>query len=113
MSKLTEELRTMGCDMDGALNRFLQDEEFYAECYAQVMSDPSFDQLKSALDAGDVEEAFHCAHTLKGVIANMGLTPLLNIVVDLVEPLRAGKLDGMQEKYAALLAERKKYEALL
>lgn len=112
MSKLIDELRAMGCDMDGALNRFLQDEEFYEECYAQVLQDASFEHLKEALDQGNTEEAFHCAHTLKGVIANMGLTPLLDVVVELVEPLRAGKIEGMLDKYEELMEERGKFEKL-
>ena len=28
-----EQLKQAGCDIDGALERFLQDEEFYLECY--------------------------------------------------------------------------------
>lgn len=113
MSELTDKLQSMGCDMDGALNRFLQDENFYLDCYKQVLDDEAFGKLKEALENKQTEEAFHYAHTLKGVIANMGLTPLYNIVVRIVEPLRAGSIENLMPIYEELMTEREKYKALL
>ena len=42
-----------------------------------------------AIDSGNLEAAFDAAHTLKGVVGNMGLTPLYKAVCDIVQPLRA------------------------
>ncbi|MDD7402558.1 MAG: Hpt domain-containing protein [Butyribacter sp.] len=109
MEKLISDLQNLGCDMEGAMERFLDDEEFYVECYEKVINDAGFWELKDALEEHDVKKSFECAHTLKGVIANMGLTSLYEIMTEMVEVLRKGKEDGVLEKYNKLMEERKKY----
>lgn len=99
--------------MEGAMNRFLQDEDFYLDCYKQVLDDEAFGKLKESLDAGNTEDAFHYAHTLKGVIANMGLTPMYDTVVEIVEPLRAGSMDGLMPIYEKLMQEREDFKQLI
>ncbi|MCD7826555.1 MAG: Hpt domain-containing protein [Clostridiaceae bacterium] len=113
MSRKLTMLEEWGCDIDGAMERFLDDEAFYFECYGQVITDPCFDRLCEALEQHDIRSAFDCAHTLKGVIANMGLTPLEQILIDIVEPLRGGDDSGCMEKYKELMEERKKYLEIL
>jgi len=109
MDKRLIELKSWGCDIAGAMERFLDDEEFYFECYGQALEDAGFEQLKEALDAHNVRQAFEHAHSLKGIIANLGLTSLYNIIVDIVEPLRLGQEDGVAKKYEELLQERDRY----
>ena len=112
MDRRLIELESWGCDIAGAMERFLGDEEFYFECYEQALEDPGFEQLKEALDAHNIKEAFDHAHSLKGIIANLGLTSLFDIIFDIVEPLRAGKEDGVADKYEELLKERERYVSL-
>ena len=95
MDRKLERLRDWGCDVDGALERMLDDEEFYLECLSMLMEDEGFDALSAALEQGDVSTAFDRAHALKGVLANLGLTPLFEQVEKIVEPLRAGIMDGL------------------
>ena len=94
MCEVLEKLRAWGCDLDGALERFLGDEELYKSCLPMVAEDESFDGLKEALAEDERKKAFDCAHTLKGVFANMGITPMFDTVEKIVEPLRAGINDG-------------------
>lgn len=103
---LLQELRDWGCDVDGALERFVGDKELYQECLYTVLTDKAFVGLGEALKCGAVKEAFDCAHTLKGVLANMGLTPMLDITVRIVEPLRDGNTEGVLEAYEELLASK-------
>ena len=57
--------------------------------------------------AKDVKAAFEAAHKLKGVSANMGITPVNDIVNDLVEELRAGNLpDDALERHSKIVAIR-------
>ena len=49
MCEVLEKLRAWGCDLDGALERFLGDEELYKSCLPMVAEDESFDGLKEAL----------------------------------------------------------------
>jgi hypothetical protein len=94
MDSRIERLGAWGCDVKGALNRMLDDEDFYLECLAAIPGDPNYAALEEALRAHDGKKAFDCAHTLKGVLANMGLTPLYAKTEEIVEPLRAGRCDG-------------------
>lgn len=109
MDERIKVLEDLGCDIEGAMERFLEDEEFYLECYDKVIIDPCFEELKEALDAHDLKRGFECAHTLKGVLSNLGLTSLYNIIFEMVETLRAGSEEDLLGKYQILMAERAKY----
>lgn len=100
---LLEELKNWGCDIDGAMERFVGDEELYKTCLYTVLDDKAFTGLGEALRTNKVKEAFDYAHTLKGVLANMGLTPMYDVTVRLVEPLRAGNQEGLFPVYEELL----------
>lgn len=115
MSSLIDRLRAAGADMDGAMDRMLQDEELYASCFTMFMSDPAFDELTAALDAKDYERAFDAAHSLKGVSANLGLTNMFHLVEALVEPLRYKMPDSADLKAlcASVLSERDSLKTLL
>lgn len=110
---LLEELRNWGCDIDGALERFVGDEELYKTCLYTVLDDKSFGGLGEALEAGQVREAFDYAHTLKGVLANMGLTPMYDITVRIVEPLRTGDTEGLPALYEELLQAKSVLAAMV
>lgn len=113
MSKLTEELSAHGCDMKVTLERFLGDEDFYEKCLREMLNDSSFEELGKALEENNVKAAFESAHTLKGLAANMGLDPMLDIVVELVEPLRNGIIDGLDDTYRRLMTEKKEYDNII
>lgn len=113
MKKSYSELRKWGCDVDGALERVVGDEELYRDCLQSIARDEAFFALGDALRAGDVGRAFDHAHTLKGVLANLGLTPLYDIVVCIVEPLRVKNADGVMEEYEKLLAARQRLETMI
>ena len=76
MSNRLEKLAALGCDVTGAMDRFLNDEEFYFSCYDKFMGDLGFVQLKNDLNNHDIPASFDCAHALKGVIANLGLAAM-------------------------------------
>lgn len=103
MNAKIEELRGWGCDVKGALERMAGDEEFYLECLNTIPEEPCFPGLEKALQERNVSQAFDCAHTLKGVLANLGLTPMFDKTVEIVEPLRAGKDEGLTGKMNELM----------
>lgn len=113
MNEKLLKLANWGCDIQGALPRFLEDEDFMLECIAQVSTDPAFESLGRSLDEKNAADGFDAAHTLKGILANTGLTPLYNIIVRIVEPLRAGKTDGLKPEYALLIDQREQLKRLL
>lgn len=106
MKELFVKLKEAECDVEGALARFLGDEELYEQFYGELLNDEAFGKLGLALDEHRISDAFEYAHTLKGIIGNMGLTPLFETVCDIVEPLRIGSIDGVMVKYYELLKQK-------
>lgn len=88
MGQLLHKLNNWGCDINKTLHRFLGNEQLYCSCLSDLVKEATFEKLQEALLTNNGKEAFSCAHTLKGVIANMGITPMLDIIIRIVEPLR-------------------------
>ena len=86
-----EGLQKLGADTNDGLQRCVNDEGFYLGLVDEVLRRDDFDELKSALDAGDIEGAFEKAHTMKGVYANLSLDSLCKPVSEITEILRAEK----------------------
>lgn len=102
-------LKAWGCDMDAALERVVQDEELLEDCLKLFYDDAEFFSLKQHLEDGDTQKAFDSAHTLKGVSANLGLTPLYKAICAMVEPLRAGKTEELMPIYDCMMQIREEY----
>ncbi len=83
-----EELRAFGANVDEGVKRCVNNEEFYLKMVRKAMEDQSVDDLEKALDEKDLDQAFEVAHALKGVLANLALTPLSDPVSEMVELLR-------------------------
>lgn len=125
MKEQWEKLRGWGCDIDGAMERVAGDEDLFSYCLKIFVSDENFAQLGESLNKADYVGAFEHAHALKGVAANLGLTPLVKPVSELTELLR-GKKDAapgtvlppepaekLEDLYEQLLARKAEFEALL
>lgn len=85
---LKQKLVESGVDVEGTLRRFMGNEALFMKFLTKFKSDSSYTNLKTSLDNGDFEAAFKAAHTLKGVSANLGLTPITQPVSALTELLR-------------------------
>ena len=83
-----ELLESKGCKTSEGLNRCLNNKDFYLMLVSKSLKDDSFENLKKALEEKDYNRAFEMAHSLKGVLGNLSLTPLFNIVNELTELLR-------------------------
>ena len=88
----------MGADYQNVLNRF-PNEAFIKNFVLKFLDDNSYANLKEAIAAGNVEEAFRAAHTLKGVCLNLGFDNLYKVSSDITEILRVGKLTGTKEAF--------------
>lgn len=103
-SELLSRLSEYGVDLSSTMERFVGNEELYLKCFDMFLSDGNLQLLKDALIQKDYEAAFNAAHTLKGITANMGFSPLLAPVSTLVEALRAGDYSDLDTQYAAVAA---------
>lgn len=108
MSRLIEKLTEYGADITGILERFLEDEELYESCIETFYSDTGFNNLGIAILNKQYDAAFNYAHTLKGVTGNMGLTPLYNSIVVLVEALRNKDYSQVEMQYTDMMKEYNK-----
>ena len=113
MREFKEIFDAYGADYSATMNRFMGNEAMYLRFLDMLFEDESLRQLGEALEAKDAASAFAAAHTLKGVVANMGLTPLYRAVCILVEPLRTGEQRAdYPALYQAVQAEFEKADRL-
>ena len=103
MADFKSAFESYGGDYAATMGRFLGNEAMYLRFLDMLFQDESLRQLGAALETGDLKSAFEAAHTLKGAVGNMGLTPLYQAVCAIVVPLRTGE---RREDYPAL------YEAI-
>lgn len=108
--KILDALKEWKCDVEGALERFLDDEELYLQCLNIFSTDENFAKLKEYIDSKSYQDAFDSAHTLKGVAGNLGLTPLYMAIIDIVESLRAKDYTNLNALYDEI---DKQYQAYL
>ena len=84
-----DSLKQFGANVDEGLKRCMNNEEFYLKLVTKAVEDASYDKLKDAVEAGDLDAAFEAAHALKGVSANLALTPIYEPIFEITELLRA------------------------
>ena len=82
-------LKEYGANTDEGLKRCFGNEAFYLKLVASVPKEASFTKLSEAMAGGDLNAGFEAAHALKGVLANLSMTPILAPVEELTELLRA------------------------
>ncbi len=84
-----EKLESFGADVASGLSRCMGNEEFYLKMVDMMIRENSIDQLKVAIEKGNLDEAFEAAHALKGVAANLSITPISEPAVEITEFLRS------------------------
>lgn len=77
-----------GADVESTVRRFMGNEAMYEKFLKKFTDNSNYSGLEESIAAGDYEEAFKCAHTLKGVSANLGLDPIYKASSDLTEEVR-------------------------
>ena len=82
-------LKQFGADTDDGLTRCMGNEGFYFKLIGKVVEDKNFEALEEAVAAKDLAAAFDAAHSLKGVLGNLALTPIYDPVFEITELLRA------------------------
>ena len=108
-----EKMNEIGANTSEGLGRCLNNEAFYLRMVKMAVSDTGYERLKEALEQGDLNAGFERAHALKGVLANVALTNLLDPVSEMTEFLRSRtEMDysGLLEK---MFTELGKYRDLI
>lgn len=84
-----DQLNDFGADTKEGLSRCMGMEALYLRLVGMMEKDTHMAELKAALDKNDLQAAFEAAHALKGVLANLSLTPVLKPISEMTELLRA------------------------
>lgn len=113
VKEITQRLKEFGCNVEKAIERCINNEEFYVRLLTSFAKDASFQELGERIRQGNAAEAFNCAHTIKGVAANLELTPILEVVSAMVEKLRKGSLEGAEEDYQELMRAVTRYREIV
>lgn len=107
---LKKKLVESGIDVDGAMERFMNNDTMFKKFLLKFLDDPNMGLLRQGLEARDTDMAFRAAHTLKGVCGNLSLVSLAKVVSEATEYLRAGDIDSaiakmpeVEEEYAKVI----------
>lgn len=108
-----DDLKQLGADTATGIARCVNDEGFYLKMVSMALQDTNFEQLKEAVESGDLSTAFERAHALKGVMGNVALTSLFEPIAAMTEELRAGNDIDYSDYLNTIFTELEKYRALL
>ena len=106
-------LLAYGASYDEGMARCLNKEDFYFKMIRMVAANEKFASLGSALIAKDLQAAFEDAHALKGIVANVSLTPLSDALEAIVEPLRRREDIDYTVMYARIVALKKQLDEIV
>ena len=98
-----EKLREYGADVDEGLARCMNMEDFYIGLVGKALADNRLPMLEKQIGDGDLDAAFETAHALKGMYANLSLSPLTKPVSEITELLRS----RTDTDYSSLMTEAK------
>lgn len=99
-------LREWGCEVDDALERFVNDEALYIMCMNLFVEDSFFETLGEAIKSKDYESAREATHTLKGVAGNVSAGPLSAVISILMDKLRAEDYSDLDSYYTQIIQYR-------
>lgn len=98
-----------GVNVDIGLERFMHKEAIYEKFMKKFLDDKTFDSFYSMYQQENCEEAFKAAHTLKGVVGNLGFDRLYELMTETVEDLRNNNMENVKDKIEEI---RNSYNAI-
>lgn len=104
-----EELKNKGADVETGLSRCVGNEALYLKLINMGLGDAKFEELGGALEAKDLDKAFELCHALKGVIGNLALTPLYEVISAMTEKLRGREAADYTSMYSDILKLRSNF----
>lgn len=105
---LMTELKELGANTDEGLERCMNNRELYERLLKKASANVANLEVLSFLDAGDIKTALSNAHTIKGIVGNLSLTPLYTAYTEIVNLLRADKHAEARELLVGILPVQEK-----
>ena len=95
---IEEMYKNSGSSYEIAISR-MQNDDRIKKYLGFFLEDPSYNELKTAMEQNDCDSAFRAAHTLKGVCQNMAFTALGKVAEQITEELRAKDFEKAKETF--------------
>lgn len=105
-------LQDLGVNTKEGLTRCVNNESFYFRMIKKAMDDNSYEQLRDAIAANQLDEAFEIAHKLKGATGNLSLTPLYDPICTISDGLKAHEEKDYTPYVTAMMSAREAITAL-
>lgn len=99
-----EAYESVDSNYDNVLKR-LGSEAMIKRFAVKFLDDPTFNELEQALEAGNGEDAFRAAHTMKGICLNLGFDKLYEVSAALTEQLRGREIAGSEAMYQKVVEQ--------
>ncbi len=113
MSDYLDQLKANGVDIAGTMERFMNNEELYKRILKKFLADTSFADAVRAKEEGRDEDAQMYIHTLKGVAANLGLTPIFTMTDEIMGHFRSDNSAAAYDLFLPLEEVYKKFIRLI
>lgn len=94
---LIEELKSLGADTDDAIARFMGNSALYERMLKKLPKVIEEAPVMQYVESGDIDTALANAHTLKGVVGNLSITPLYNNYTEIVTLFRENSPEKAKE----------------
>ncbi len=110
---LISELGELGVNTNDAMQRFMGNEALYERMLKKLPPVVAQQEVMKYLEEGDYETALVNAHTLKGVMGNLSVTPLFDAYTDIVAFLRENAPEKAKERMQGVLDVQEKVVACI
>lgn len=99
---LWQRLKEAGVDVEGSLDRFMGNEDLYMRFLRKFPEDSNYVEMVKNMREKDYDSLLKSSHALKGLTGNLGMDYLYERLSTMVEDLRAGRYDRLEELYGQL-----------
>ena len=90
---MVDELKELGANVDEAMQRFMNNAALYEKMLKKLPNMMKGKQVMEAIETGNIDGVIEIAHTLKGVLGNLSITPLYEAYTDIVALLRQNDME--------------------
>ncbi|MDE7360395.1 MAG: Hpt domain-containing protein [Oscillospiraceae bacterium] len=106
---LIEDIALIGADTVDGLTRFMDNSALYERMLKKLPQVIEDNPVMPFVRSGDLETALSNAHTLKGVVGNLSLTPLYNNYTEAVNLFRSGETAKAEELLESTLEIQRQF----
>ncbi len=105
---MLEELKTMGVDVEEAVERFVGNAALYEKMLRTFPKMIRNSEVDPDFDGNDYADIIEKTHAIKGTSGNLSLTPIYKAYTDVVDLLRGGKPEEARQVLKDVLPVQEK-----